>query len=407
MQFKHKQLDNGLRIIAEVNPGAQSAAVGFFVRTGSRDESAEINGVSHFLEHMLFKGTDTLSALEVNEAFDRLGAKFNAFTSEENTVYYAAVLPEQLEAVTELWAQLMRPTLRKDDFDMEKQVILEEIAMYLDMPEFLVFDRGREMFFKDHPCGQSVLGTVQSITDLTVEQMRDYFGRRYAPDNITVVCCGNVDFDRLCSCVQRHCGHWTAAQADRRHPAHRPAPKKVYDHKSGLFRQHLALYSPAVSIQDDRWYVAKLLSVIVGDSSGSRYFWSLVDPAIADTAMLELASMDQTGAFCSYVCCDPENAAQVEDILSRIFAELARDGIGAAELEAARNKVLSSVALNSEQPMGRLVSLGFNWVYRSEYISVLQDIEHIRSVTVEQVHDLLSQFRLGDYTLYALGPAKQ
>ncbi|MHC5017397.1 MAG: M16 family metallopeptidase [Planctomycetota bacterium] len=138
MNFECFTLDNGLIIIGEVNPLAQSAAVGFFVRTGARDETPQISGTSHFLEHMLFKGTDSLSALEVNAAFDGLGAKFNAFTSEENTVYYAAVLPEYLMDVAGLWMQLMRPSLRDDDFDIEKNVILEEIAMYKDLPQFEV-----------------------------------------------------------------------------------------------------------------------------------------------------------------------------------------------------------------------------------------------------------------------------
>ena len=405
MEFKHRQLENGLTIIGEVNPGALSAAVGFFVRTGSRDESPQVSGVSHFLEHMLFKGTETLSALEVNEAFDRLGAKFNAFTSEENTVYYAAVLPEYLEAVTDLWSQLMRPTLRQDDFAMEKQVILEEIAMYLDQPDFLVSERGRELFFKDHPCGNSVLGTTESISNLTAEQMRGYFNKRYAPNNMTLACCGNFDFDRLCGRVERQCGRWTSEQTSRLLPPYQGTPKKVCEQKTGLNRQHLALYSPSVAMQDDRWYAAKLLSSIIGDSSGSRYFWSLVDPAIADTAFLDLASMDATGALFSYICCDPENAAQVEDILDRLFATLSADGIEPTELDAARNKVLSSVAIKSEQPMGRLVNLGFNWVYRNEYLSAAQDIEHLRAITVEDVHGLLKAYNPNDYTLYSLGPA--
>lgn len=406
MEFKHRQLDNGLTIVGEINGDAQSAAVGFFVRTGSRDETPQISGVSHFLEHMLFKGTETLSPLEVNEAFDRLGAKFNAFTSEENTVYYAAVLPEYLEAVADLWAQLMRPTLRQDDFDMEKQVILEEIAMYLDMPDFLVFDRGRELFFEGHPCGNSVLGTVDSITDLTAEQMRAYFNKRYAPNNMTLACCGNFDFDRLCQLVQRQCGAWTRQETTRLTPPCCGAIQKVYEQKAGLNRRHLAMYSDSVSMQDDRWYAAKLLSVILGDHSGSRYFWSLVDPAIADTAFMELAAMDATGAFCSYVCCDPENAAQVEDILNTLFATVASNGIEPAELEAARNKVLSSVALKSEQPMGRLINLGFNWVYRQEYFAVEQDIARLRAVTLEDVHSVLKAFNPAHYTLYSLGPSR-
>lgn len=405
MEFKHRQLDNGLTIIGEVKSESQSAAVGFFVRTGSRDETPDVGGVSHFLEHMLFKGTETLSALEVNEAFDRLGAKFNAFTSEENTVYYAAVLPEYLEAVTDLWSQLMRPTLREDDFEMEKQVILEEIAMYLDQPDFLVFDRGRELFFKGHPCGNSVLGSIESIKNLTATQMRGYFNKRYSPNNITLACCGNFDFDRLCHQAEQHCGHWTREQTDRSLPPHRGRPQKVYEQKAGLNRQHLALYSPSVSMQDDRWYAAKLLSVIIGDCSGSRYFWSLVDPAIADTAMLDLASMDAAGALCSYICCGPENATQVEDILNQVFSSVAKDGIQKSELDAARNKVLSSVAIKSEQPMGRLVNLGFNWVYRNEYISVAQDIDQLRKVSIQDIHDLIHLYDPSDYTLYSLGPA--
>lgn len=406
MEFKHRQLDNGLTVIGELNPNALSAAVGFFLRTGSRDETPAVSGVSHFLEHMLFKGTETLSALEVNEAFDRLGAKFNAFTSEENTVYYAAVLPEYLEAVTEIWSQLMRPSLRQDDFDMEKQVILEEIAMYLDMPDFLVFDRGRELYFHDHPCGNSVLGSVESVTALTSGQMREYFTRRYAPNNMTLACCGNVDFDAICQLAEKKCRHWTPQQADRNLPAHQPRPHKNRDVKGHLNRCHLALYSPSVSMQDDRWYAAKLLSIIVGDASGSRYFWSLVDPAIADTAMMDLSAMDGTGAMCSYVCCDPQNAVQVEAILNSIFESLAKNGIEEGELTAARNKVLSSIVLKSEQPMGRLVSLGFNWVYRKEYITVTQDIERIRAVTVEDIRNLIAEFDLRSHTLYSLGPDK-
>jgi predicted Zn-dependent peptidase len=159
-------------------------------------------------------------------------------------------------------------------------------------------------------------------------------------------------------------------------------------------------------MQDNRWYAAKLLSVILGDSSGSRYFWSLVDPAIADTACMDLASMDAVGGLCSYICCGPENAAQVEDILNRLFATLSANGIDDSELTAARNKVLSSVAIKNERPMSRLVSLGFNWTYRKEYFSVAQDIEQIRAVTVSDIHGILKEFNPSDYTLYSLGPAR-
>ena len=153
MEFKQTQLDNGLTIIAETTASASMAA-GFFVRTGSRDETPEIAGVSHFLEHMVFKGTERRSAFEVNLAFDEMGAMYNAFTSEENTVYFGAVLPEYQGRLLDLLCDIMRPALREEDFTVEKQVILDEIALYEDQPSFRVYDKLMSAFFEGHPQGK-------------------------------------------------------------------------------------------------------------------------------------------------------------------------------------------------------------------------------------------------------------
>ena len=219
MEFKKKELANGLVIIGEVNESAKSVAVGFFVKTGSRDESKQINGVSHFLEHMLFKGTERLNAFEVNKAFDRTGAQFNAATSEENTVFYAAVLPEYVIEVTGLWIELMRPALRDEDFNIEKNVIKEEIAMYKDIPSFDVMDKCRSLHFDSHPCGNSVLGSEESIDNLTAGQMLDYFTSRYAPNNMVFACAGNFDWGQICSTIEASCAKWqqqTATRKDRK-----------------------------------------------------------------------------------------------------------------------------------------------------------------------------------------------
>ena len=281
MNFECRTLDNGLTIIGEVNPLAQSAAVGFFVRTGARDETPQISGVSHYLEHMLFKGTDTLSALEVNAAFDRLGAKFNAFTSEENTVYYAAVLPEYLMDVAELWMQLMRPSLRDDDFDIEKNVILEEIAMYKDLPQFEVMDQARALHFEKHPCGNSVLGTNERITSLTAEQMRSYFSKRYAPNNMVLACSGNFDFEALCQLANEQCAVWSTVDTTREIEDFSGTFESKHIQNPNLVRQHICLLSPSLSMQDPRRFAASLLGMILGDDSGSRYYWGLTEPALA------------------------------------------------------------------------------------------------------------------------------
>jgi len=404
MNFEHRQLDNGLTIIGEVNPNAQSTAVGFFVRTGARDETPEINGVSHFLEHMLFKGTDTLSALEVNNAFDRLGAKFNAFTSEENTVYYAAALPEYLMDVATLWMQLMRPALRDDDFEIEKNVILEEIAMYKDLPEFEVMDQARSLHFGEHPCGNSVLGTNEGITSLTAEQMRAYFSRRYAPNNMTLACCGNFDFEALCQLAEQHCSGWKAMDTFRRIEDTAGTFKSKHVSNSNLVRQHICLLSPAVSMQDPRRYAASLLGQILGDDSGSRYYWALTEPALAEVASMQCESMDGTGVFYSYICCDPDNTSRVLDTVQELFEELRKNGITEAELEAARNKTLSALTIKCEQPMGRLVSLGFNWVYNQEYRSVKEDVDAVGAVTLDEISNLIEKLNPGKFTRLSLGP---
>jgi predicted Zn-dependent peptidase len=405
MEFRKTTLDNGLTVIGEVNPAAQSAAIGFFVRTGARDETAEINGVSHFLEHMLFKGSDRLSALEVNEAFDRTGAKFNAFTSEENTVYYAAVLPRFLPEVTELWTELLRPALRQSDFDLEKNVILEEIAMYKDTPHFDVMDKCRALHFGLHPCGASVLGTEESIRGLTAEAMRMYFNMRYSPDNIVAACCGNLDFDAICRLIEKRCGGWTATEARRALSYYGGTGQKEREERANLVREHICLMSAGVSMQDERRFAMSLLAAIVGDDTGSRYFWELVDPAIAETAVMQAESMDGVGAMYSFIRCGPRDAQRVYEIVGRIFEDVAANGVTEAELEAARNKVLSALTIKSEQPMGRLVSLGFNWVYGREYRSVADDVAAVRKVTVDDVNALIGEFDLRKFTRYAIGPA--
>jgi len=406
MEFKKRILDNGLSLIGEVNASAKSAAIGFFVKTGSRDETEQINGVSHYLEHMLFKGTEKLSALEVNEAFDGTGAQFNAFTSEENTVFHAAVLPEYLAEVTKLWIELMRPALRDDDFNMEKNVIKEEIAMYKDLPSFDVMERCRSLHFDGHSCGYSVLGSEQSIDALTAEQMREYFFRRYAPNNIVAACAGNFDWEQVCSIVEEPCGKWLQ-QAATRNLQHCPGSKKSRRaEKSTLAREHICLMSPGMSAQDERRFAGSLLAAVIGDDVGSRFFWELVDKALAEEAAMQFAAMDGTGAFCSYIRCGSENVSQVLDIVRGVFKSLADDGVSEDELRKAKNKILSALVIKNELPMGRLVDLGFNWTYLKQYRTIEDDVEAVKAVTVDDVHAVIEWCNPGEFTQFSIGPGK-
>src|SRR3977135_4496974 len=163
MKFFQTKPDNGLQVIAELNPSVHSVAMGFFVRTGSRDETPEVAGVSHFLEHMVFKGTPRRTALDVNRDFDRIGAHYNTFTSEENTVFYAAILPEYLPQAGDVVAEIHRPSLREEDFDMEKNVIIEEIGMYEHQPMWSAYDHAKKLYFAEHALGNTSLVTPERI----------------------------------------------------------------------------------------------------------------------------------------------------------------------------------------------------------------------------------------------------
>ena len=404
MEFKNEKLSNGLVLIGEVNKSAKSAAVGFFIKTGSRDEVPPINGVSHYLEHMLFKGTEKLSALEVNEAFDRTGAQFNAFTSEESTVFYAAILPEYLAEVTQLWADLMRPSLRDEDFNIEKNVIKEEIAMYQDLPSFDVMDRCRTLHFDGHPCGNSVLGSVESIDSLAAEQMRSYFAKRYAPNNMVLACAGNFDWDQIHSLAADSCSKWQQQAVERRLEHFDGSKKKDRVEKANLAREHICLMSEGVSAQDPSRFAASLLGTIVGDDVGSRFFWELVDKALAETASMCYGAMDGTGTFYSYIRCSSDNVAKVLDIVRGVFDDIAKNGVAESELTTAKNKILSTLVIKNELPMGRLIDLGFNWTYLQQYRTIEDDVAAIKEVTVDDVNALIGQLNPGDFTQFSIGP---
>lgn len=404
MQVEQFTLENGLRVLAEINPGALSTAIGFFVRTGSRDEVATESGVSHFLEHMLFKGTEKRSVMDVNLQFDQMGAKYNAFTSEENTVYYACVLPEYQGQVTELWADLLRPSLRQEDFDIEKGVILEEIAMYKDLPHFEVVDRCRTQHYGNFPAGNSVLGSVESIKAMTSSQMRDYFQRRYSPDNIILACSGKVDLPLLKKQVQELCGWWQPSHTERKLADYHGGGSVARIGSGNVQRDHICMITRGPSAQDPLRYAAALLAGVIGDEGNSRMHWALVDNALTDCAAYEFESMDGLGHYYAYISCDRENSEKVIDITRDIIAKIRRDGITADELEAGRNKLASVRIISGEVPMGRLVPLGMDMMYRGVYSSVKNELDAINNINMEQVRKVIDLFPMDNLTITTLGP---
>ncbi len=421
MQTHIHQLPNGLTLIGEHSASARSVAAGFFARTGARDETPEISGVSHFLEHMMFKGTPRRSPEAVNREFDEMGARYNAYTSEEQTVYYGNVLPQFQHRLLDLLCDMMRPALRDEDFDMEKKVILEEIAMYQDRPQFSVFDRAREEYFGRHPLGKSVLGSSQSISELKREQMHEYFERRYAANNLTLVMTGNYDWEQAKAQAEAACSNWNTSEAPRVLEPYEGSAKVVVERpKAGkaapigeqdgevevdkFNRAHMALMAPGFAAQDADRYAASIACEAIGAGDASRLYWALVHTGRAEAAQIGHEAGDGAGTYYGYMLADPERAQEALDEFRRVVNQACREGLREEEVERAKRRMASGAVLRDETPMGRLRPVGMNWMYRREQVAPQDSLQRLLSVTPEQVNQVLALMPFERATVVALGP---
>jgi predicted Zn-dependent peptidase len=403
LSFKHHQLANGLDIIAEENPDSYSFAAGIFVKTGARDEDMAVNGVSHFLEHMMFKGSSKYTWEDVNRIFDEIGARYNAYTSQEMTAYYANVLPEFTEQAMEHLSHLLRPAIRVEDFITEKKVILEEIAMYLDDPGHRLYERLMEVHFANHPLAMSVLGTADSIAKLERDQMAEYFGRRYGPGNMVLSVTGKMDFDEVVKLAEKYCGAWPHVDAPRKQPDPLYRAQKVEMADAKLNRQYTMGMTPGPSAQDERRFAARVLADVIGDSDGSRFYWALVDNAIAEDADFGFYPHDGCGSFYIALVTEPERSEKALEIalkeLERVKTDLDKE-----EVERAKNKIASGLVLSGESPIGRMRSIGGQWMYNREYRSLEKDMATLMAVTPASLKQLMEEFTFDPMTVVSLGP---
>jgi predicted Zn-dependent peptidase len=399
-EFKTETLKNGLKIIAEVNPANVTSTIGFFVKTGARDEQSEESGVSHFLEHMMFKGTATRSALDINMQLGTLGAHANAFTSEENTVYYSAVIPEKFSEMQELLSDMLRPSFDPKEFDTEKKVILEEIALYQDRPHFYLIEQASRDYFGSNPLGNSVLGTVDSVSAISREQMIDYFNRRYAPSNITLVATGNVCWDAFLEKAKELCGDWVDRSVDREFISHtNPAVSRTFL-KPQLAQGHAYLLSSGPSAQDEDRYPMAILATILGEVAGSSLYWDLVHTGLAESASVDVDERDGSGCMGMYVCCPQDRLDQVIGVARKVVST--PTAFSDDDLDRAKAKVMSRVVMDGELPMGRLMSLGMEWTYRKTSTPLQAKLDRIKMISKKDIERAVERFPLQEWSEYRL-----
>ena len=381
----------GPEIVVLHDPAAFTASLGWFVKTGARDESPELAGVSHFLEHMVFKGTRRRTAEEVNRELDHLGAQSNAYTSEDSTVFYASVLPECQAHAVDLLTDLMQPVLREEDFETERQVILEEIAMYDDQPPYGAFERVTELFFGTHPLSTRVLGTSQSVSDMQVEQMSEYHRSRYTRDNMFLVASGKIDFGQLVDYVAEATQDWSSKSSPRQPRMPQFGSGEVLVERESTHQFYAAQLWPGVSCNAPERYALRLLCSVLADEGGSRLFWELIDTGKAETATLWPQFFDECGCVVGYLCCAPEDAEENQALMRHVIEETLRNGITPKEIELARNKIASSLILSDERPSNRLFALGQSWLNRRNYEPLEVVLSRYAAVTADDMMHIAEQ----------------
>lgn len=384
---------NGIRILTERMPHLRSVTTGFWVGVGSRDEPLELSGVSHFIEHLLFKGTETRSARRIAEEFDAIGGELNAFSAKEYTCYYAKVLDENLEQALDIMVDmLLRSRMSPKDVDAERKVILEEIAMHEDSPDDIIHDLFVSALWESHPLGQSVLGNQNVIRALTSEDIRSFFKRFYYPENIVVAVAGNVEHERIVSLVER----LMAMDGGReRHTRHCVVPEikphtVVYDRPTE--QAHIVLGTQGLPRRHPGRFALAVLDNILGGGMSSRLFQKIREERSLAYSIFSYHSMYvETGLVAVCAGTSPENASAVMEIIKEEIDLLLEKGITSEELERSKGHIKGNLVLSLEDSGSRMTRLGKAEVCGGEILSLDELLKRVDAVTEEDVLKLADE----------------
>lgn len=385
--------ENGLTVVVEPLPGAISTAVGFRVAAGARNEPEELDGVSHFMEHMMFKGTKKRTWREINRDFDAMGARYNAYTDSEETCYYAWTTAERTPQALELLTDMLAPALPPDEFEMEKKVVLEEIARADDRPDVFAYDAALKTAFAGHRLSSNVLGTRETVGALTRDQMASYYEEHYRPDRITAIVAGRVKEDEVLTCLSEL---WGARSCrPRPEPPAAPPPfnreNKVLE-RPGVGRAHLLFVRPLPARSDRRATAAVLLCDVLGDEKNSRLYWALRRPGLAEEAGASFWGFSDTGLAAVYVAGDPQRAESLAEIVRKELKRLRTEGVKEEELRRVKNRAATALAFAAESPFSRFRQLQDCWTARRELLTPDEMLARIEAVTVKDLAEVMEEF---------------
>ncbi len=400
-------LPNGLRILTEYMPQIRSASLGFWVGVGSRDEPLEISGISHFLEHLLFKGTARRSAREIAEAFDSLGGELNAFSAKEYTCYYAKVLDDYLEPAIEIMSDMIRNSLfRPVDIDAERKVILEEISMHEDSPDDLIHDLFASTLWEAHPLGQGVLGHANIIKALGQEDLMGYFKRHYSPGNMVLAVAGSVDHEKLVELVKKHFGDEDWGGKQERHQVLPEVHPQAAVYKRATEQAHLVIGTLGLPRRHPDRFALAVLDNILGGGMSSRLFQKIREERALAYSVFSYHSMFiETGLMAVYAGTSPDNVDDVISLVGQEIKQILTSGITSEELARSKGHIKGNLVLGLEDSGGRMTRIGKSELVQGEILSLDELIQRIDDVSRAKVKEVAEEiFGKNPLVLTVIGP---
>jgi len=414
MSVRRTILPSGLRIVTEEVPSVRSAAVGIWVNVGSRDEAPATAGASHFLEHLLFKGTPTRSALEISSSIEAVGGEMNAFTSKEYTCFYARVIDNDLPMAIDVLADLITSSLvTKEDVDAERKVVLEEIAMRDDDPSDLVHDLFAETYFGDTPIGRPILGTVDSINSMSRNTVFNYYKKRYLPQDLVVAISGNIKHRKIVDLVEKALARDSflsqkgtpVIRGNDRPRMHKPKSVGLISRKTE--QAHMFYGMEGVARADERRFAMGVLASALGGGMSSRLFQEIREKrGLAYSVYAFAQQFAGAGVIGFYAGCNPSKSVEVIELIRQELHDVARNGMTHEEIERAKGAVRGSLVLSQEDTGSRMSRIGKSEIVYGEIMSFDDILKAVAAVTPEDIRQIASEFLVKTPTLALVGPYK-
>lgn len=387
-------LPNGVRVITEQMDHVRSVSLGVWIRTGSRCETPDENGISHFIEHMVFKGTTNRSAEDIARSVDSIGGGLDAFTAKEMVSYNTKVLDEHLPLAFEVLSDMVRhPLFRKEDIEKEKGVILEELKMEVDNPEYLLHEIFTSSFWKDHPLGKPILGTKDTVRKFDRGMIHDYYRRYYSPANILITAAGSLNHERLVDLAREHFEDLRINGKLSPSPTPVPHARLVFRNKSSLEQTHLYLGVPAYPFPHELRFACYALNTVLGGGMSSRLFQNIRErQGLAYAVYSELSMYRDTGCMAIYAGTSAEAAGKVIEAIVNEFRELKQKAVTEEELRRAKDHLKGSFMLGLESTSSRMGNLARQEMYFKRFFTLDEMLQSIEEVTAAQVQRIAQEF---------------